>query len=249
LFNKKKEILKIRFERLELHYQDRIRAILKDHEEVVRLRVQDQSHFDGLETNLRSQIIGLTHQLAIRNQEKGLHPSKIEPNKIGETSVIRHDEGKAVPYYSRRFFDDPRILNSTSLNRKKRQKEQQNCPYSKANHCTSPTAQQCTFFFPDHPDVAAPFPLGYDRTKKKGDPNTQPPTSCGDLYKLGHTLSGLYIVQGMKDNGVRHAIIHCIFPAAPTNPTSTPTGKLLILTITKMYIDDKIELMNLISIS
>lgn len=152
----------------------------------------------------------------------------MEPNKIGETSVILHDEGRAVPYYSRRFFDDPRILNSTLLNRKKRQ--QQNSVCSKNNHCTSQTAQQCTFFFPDHPDVAAPFPLGYDRTKKKGDPNTQPPGNCGDLYKLGHTLPGLYIVQSTKDNNVRHAIIHCVFPT-PTSPTSIPIGKLICCSI------------------
>lgn len=221
MVNIKKEILKIRFEHLELHYEDRIRAILKNHEEVVRLRTRDKNHFDDLEANLRGQIIALTHQLTIKNQEKGLNDqSKTEPYKIGETSVVLHDEGIAVQDHSRRFFDDPRILNMSLHNRKKRQ-QQPNSVCSKNNHCISPTPQ-CTFFFPDHPDGLSPFPVGYDRTKKKGEPNPQPPSSCGDLYRLGHTLAGFYIVQGSKDNNViLHAIIYCTFPATPNI-----TGKL-----------------------
>jgi len=70
-----------------------------------------------------------------------------------------------------------------------------------------------------------PFRTQYGGLNKERKVNTQPPTSCDDLGKMGHTMSALYPVKE-DQSSEKISIVHCEFNSQPHGITKINILKL-----------------------
>jgi len=76
----------------------------------------------------------------------------------------------------------------------------------------SDSSSLCKFFHPDHPDAVAATRTYTGRSYKKPmEKMSGPPASCKELNLLGHSLNGLYLINGAGRNPYKVILVNCNF--------------------------------------
>lgn len=104
--------------------------------------------------------------------------------------------------------------NATKVTNKNKEETIEKTSENKANDrktsksirfCGGVRGNQCTYLYSDHPDA------------RPNGKNGKEPASCEDLYLIGHSLKGFYVVQF---NTVKVRIIYCDFLGNTTDKTT-----------------------------
>lgn len=183
-----------------------------------------KERFERLQENQRSQMEAIMKE----HQEELDRITSKHRNRLEQLETNLRTEINSLRNYSN--IQDEEISKWRNDQNAGRARRQTPKVHFRKKRSLNANNRSCTYYRPDHPDAENP---DGKKNKKELEAATNPPKNCLDLHALGHTLNGVYAVQGTKNNvNDQMNFIHCVFKA--TNATSP--GIFVIKLVIMVYI-------------